>query len=171
MEEKSLEKEIEENKTILKDDVSGEFEPETLIEAVREVNNEVLQMEEIRSQTDKLKWDLISYLKRLLEEYNLTLTIPAKSLSGIKGLTAMHFNKTGIITYHFRDGSINSFELRTLPSSQLLNILNAVMPHLKSVLKVKRKEYEEVSSLLSKLGKHILILKEEPTDWAKQHPL
>ena len=166
-----MEKEIEEKQTIPQDDKSSEFEPETLIEAVREVNNEVLQMEEIRSQTDKLKWDLISYLKRLLDEYNLTLKIPAKSLSHIKGLAAMHFNKTGIITYHYRDGSLNSFELRTLSPSHLLNILNAVMPHLKSILKVKRKEYQEVSSLLSKLGKHILILKEEPTDWAKQHPL
>ena len=168
--EKSITKEMDEQSMVSKDGEDTKFKLEPFVEALREVNNEVLQMEEIKSQTEKLQWDLIRYLRNLLNEYNLTLKIPAKSISGIKGLLAMHCDKTGIVTYHFRDGSIKSFEMRTYPPTKFLNVLHAIMPHLKSALKLKKKKYEYVSSLLSKVEKNILI-KEETTDYPKQHSL
>ena len=45
------------------------------------MNNEVLQMVEIKSQTERLKLDIISYMKNLMSEYKLTLEIAAKSLA------------------------------------------------------------------------------------------
>jgi hypothetical protein len=169
MDTRSMTKEMDEP-MVSKDDEDTKFKLEPFVDALREVNNEVLQIEEIKSQTEKLQWDLIRYLRNLLNEYDLTIKIPSKSLSGVKGLQAMHCDKTGIVTYHFRDGSIKSFEMRTYPPTKFLNILHAMMPQLKTALKLKKKKYEHVSSLLSKVEKNIMI-KEETADWPKQHSL
>ena len=155
-----MEKETKRKPAVRKPD--EEFDPETFMEAMREVNNEVLQMEEIKSQTEKLKWDLICYLNKLLKEYEISVKIPAKSMPDNKGLLAVHFDGNGIVTYHFRNGSIKSFEMRTCPPSQLLKILQTAMPQLKTALRLRRREYEIVSSLISKISKHVLILQKEP---------
>lgn len=149
--------------TVSDGDVGAESKLNAFLEDLREVNDEVMQVEEIRSHTEKLKWDFICYLNNILKEYDLVLEIPATSLSDIKGLRAIFFNGTGIMSYHFKDESVKSFEMKTYPTDQLLKILFAAMPHLKAALKLKRKEYEDMSYLVSRVVKHIF--KGKPTDW------
>lgn len=149
--------------TVSDGDVGAESKLNAFLEDLREVNDEVMQVEEIRSHTEKLKWDFICYLNNILREYDLILEIPASSLSDIKGLRAIFFNGTGIMSYHFKDESVKSFEMKTYPTNQLLKILFAAMPHLKAALKLKRKEYEDMSYLVSRVVKHIFNGK--PTDW------
>ena len=163
-EKKPTEKKLtDEEPTVSGGDVGAESKLNAFLEDLREVNDEVMQVEEIRSHTEKLKWDFICYLNNILKEYDLILEIPATSLSEIKGLRAIFFNGTGIMSYHFKDESVKSFEMKTYSTNQLVKILFAAMPHLKAALKLKRKEYEDMSYLVSRVVKHIFNGK--PTDW------
>jgi len=153
------------------DEARAEFKLDTFVDAMREANNEVLQVEELRSHTEKLKEDLIGYVTDILRDYNLTLKVPAKSLPDAEGVRTVSFNGTGIISFHLQDGSVKSQAMREFPPHQLLNLLSAAMPHLRAALMLKRKEFEELSNLLSKIGKHILPVKKAPADPQKQHAL
>lgn len=144
---------------------------DSLIDAMRGANNEILQLEELKGHTEKLKWDFICYLMDILEEYDMTLKIPASSLPDIKALRAVYFNGTGIVSFHFRDGSVKSYEMRHYPTIDLLKIVHAAMPHLRTALGQKRREYEDLSNLLTKIGKHVLFHKEEPNSLTKAHSL
>ena len=123
--------EVEKAKVSKADATSVEFKLDALIDAMREANNEVLQLEELKSHAEKLKWDLICYLMNILKEYDMTLKVPASSLPDVKDVRDVYFNGTGIISYHFQDGSVKSYEMRNYLPVPLLNIIHAAMPHLK----------------------------------------
>lgn len=156
---------------VSKDEKRTTFKVDAFIDAMRETNNEVLQVEELKSHAEKLKENLIGYLTNILKEYSLTLKIPANSLPGVQGVRAVYFDGTGIISYLFKDGSVKSWALKELPPQQLLMVFNAAMPYLTNALKLTRKEYEDIGNLLTKIGKHLLSLNEEQKDLPEQHAL
>lgn len=152
-------------------ETKAEFKVDAFIDAMRETNNEVLQVEELKSHAEKLKESLIGYVTNILKEYSLTLKIPANSLPGVQGVRAVYFDGTGIVSYLFKDGSVKSWTMKELPPKQLLQVFNAAMPHLTNALKLTRKEYEDLGNLLTKIGKHVLSLNEEQKDLPEQHAL
>ena len=136
----------------------AEFKPEAFIDAMREVNDEVSQVEELRSETEKLRENLILNLMSTLRRYDLDLRIPAESLpNNNNDVRALHISGTGIVTYHFLDGTVKSYRLTEHPPSNLLKIISVVIPHLKASLRLKRKEYENTRSILAKIGKTLAV--------------
>lgn len=142
------------------------------IEIIRETNDEVLQVEELRIHTERLKEDLIQYFTGIMGKYELELTISAETFS-FKGndgsnLQAVFLNDSGIISYHFKDGFVKSYRLSDYHPSELMTLFSVVMPHLKEALRVKRKEYEEMSNILSKIKRYLTLLKEKLKETHKQ---
>jgi len=135
------------------------------IDVIREMNDEVLQVEELRIHTEKLKKELIRYFTDIMEKYDLELMIPAESFHSKKeessSLQVVFLNNSGVISYNFRDGSVKSYKLSDFQPDELMSIFLVVMPHLRDALKIKRKEYEKVSNRLSKIRKYLTFFKEK----------
>lgn len=144
---------------------------EGFIDVVRETNDEVLQVEELRIHTERLKGDLIQYFIDIMEKYDLELTISAESFSFKEdnggNLQAVFVNDSGIISYHFKDGFVKSYRLSDYPPSELLTLFSVVMANLKDALEVKRREYEKMSNTLSKVKRYMTLLKEKLTETNK----
>ncbi len=135
------------------------------IEIIRETNDEVLQVEELRAHVEELKEDLIRYLTEIVEEYELELKVPAESFIPKEknggDLQSVFLNKSGIISYNFKNGSVKSYRLSDYQPAELMTIFSVVMPHLRDSLRIKRKDYEEMSNTLSKIRKYLTFLKEK----------
>lgn len=145
------------------------------IDVIREMNDEVLQVEELRIHTEELKGDLIRYFTDIMEKYDFELMIPAESFhpeeKGNNNLQAVFLNDSGIISYNFKDGSLKSYKLSDYQPDELMSIFLVVMPHLKEVLTAKRKEYEKISNRLSKIRKYLTFFKEKYTEAPKHTAL
>jgi len=156
----------------LKDSANPNLGLDDFIDIIRETNDEVMQVEELRIHTERLKEDLIHYFTSIMGKYELELAIPAESFHSKEkdgeNLQAVFLNESGIISYHFKNGTVKSFRLSDYQPSELMTLLSVVMPHLKDALKVKRKEYEEMSNTLSKIKKYLTLLKEKFIETRRQ---
>jgi len=162
-------------KTELKENSSSsnvvqETEKDVFLEAMRETNDEISQLEELKKHAEKMKEDLMQYVMDIFRSYHLELLIPAKSLNleGEQNLKSMCLNESGIIIYNFTDGTVRSQRLEDYPPSELITILNLLMPYIRGALETKRKEYERVSNRLTKVAKYLVYLKDkiaEKSEW------
>jgi len=145
------------------------------IDIIRETNDEVLQVEELRTHTEELKEELIRYFTEIMEKYELEITIPGESFhsedKNSDNLQTAFLNESGIVSYNFKDKSVKSYRLSDYKPSELMTIFSVVVPHLRDALKGKRKEYEEMSNRLSKIRKYLTFLKEKITNPQKQAAL
>jgi len=145
-------------------DADASFGLDEFIEVIRETNDEVLQVEELKTHVAELKEDLIRYFTEIVEEYELELKVPAESFhpkEKSSNIQTVFLNKSGIISYNFKDGSVKSHRLSDYQPSELMTIFSVAMPHLREALGAKRKDYEEMSNRLSKIKKYLTFLKEK----------
>jgi len=145
--------------------VDQESNKDVFLESIRETSDEISQMEELRKHAEKMKEDLIRCVIDVLKNYHLELSIPGSSLNmeNKADLKSLSLNESGIITYNFADGTVKSQRLEDYVPTELMTVLGSIMPHLKDALKRKRKEYEEVSNRLTKIGKYLGFLKSKIT--------
>lgn len=156
---------VEKKEIESRNDRDVELGHERFIDMIRETNDEILQVEELRTHTERLKQDLVNYFTGVMEKYELELTIPAESFSfkdkEADNLQAAFLNDSGIISYHFKDGFVKSYLLRDYHPSELMTLFSVVVPNLNEALRVKRKEYEDMSNTLSKIKRYMTLLKEK----------
>jgi len=156
---------VEEKEAKLSTETDVKLGPDRFIDLIRETNDEILQVEELRVHTERLKQDLINYFRSVMEKYDLQLTISAESFSfsdkEAKNLQAAFLNDSGIISYHFEDGSVKSYQLVDYHPSELMTLFSVVVPNLNEALRSKRREYEGISNTLSKIKRYMTVLKEK----------
>jgi len=147
------------------DSVGASLGVNEFIDIIRETNDEVQQVEEIRAHVGEMKEDLIRYFTDIVDKYELELKVPAESFNpkemGGDNLKTVFVNELGIISYNFKDGSVKSYRLSDYQPAELMTIFGVVMPCLKDALRAKRKEYEEISNRLSKIRKYLTLLKDK----------
>jgi len=148
------------------------FPIDELIEAVRDTNDELLQLEELKKHSEKLKMDLIRYFVDIMKGYDIEVRIPAKALQfdgdEARNLQAVFLNGSGVISYTFTDGSVKAHRLEDYNPADLMEIFNVAIPILKKTLRHKRKEYEEISNRLTKIGKYLTFVRDKLSEDRKR---
>jgi len=148
-----------------KDNVNAGLGVDNFIDLLRETNDEVLQIEELKKHAEKLKENLIRYFTEIMQEYEIEIMIPAESLrmegENNNDVRVTFLNGSGLISHDYKDGTVKSYRLEDYDPSELISIFNAAIPYLKNALKTKKKEYEEISNGLTKIGKYLISLKEK----------
>ena len=174
VEEKDFELEENTQAQIEERHIDADLNLHEFIDIIRDTNDEVLQVEELRLHTENLKRDLVNYFTGIMKKYKLELKVPSESLplkDDGSNLQAIFFNSSGIISYHFNDGSVKSYRLNDYHPSELMKLLSVIMPHLKEALEIKRREYEKISNALSKIKKYLVLLTEKFKDMQKEENL
>ena len=126
---------------------------EELIEIIDETNKVLLQLDGIRNEMEEFKEDSMSYITDILKKYDLHLKVPAESSPYLieRDIKRINLDETGITVTNLRKGSKKSRNLKEFPLPDFLNILKVAIPHIRTALRLKVKEYESLNEMITKI--------------------
>jgi hypothetical protein len=136
---------------------------DVFLDEIRDTSNEISQMEELRKHAEKMKGELLQYLTTILKKYDLEIKVTPDLLDkkNQDNIKALSLNQVGILSFSFIDGTEKSLKLEDYPPDELMKILELLTPSLKEAIENKRKEYENVSNRLGKIGHYFNLFKDK----------